>query len=314
MMRTTNTKKVKWIFAAAAVLMLVSGCQPAQPSPTTVETQSTAVATTVPLETLLPTFTATPTDAITPMALPTLVLPQPTAPLPTSPVSTTDHISRPSLVQIESPGPGSKIREFLTARVNVYPGDGGNVHLRLTGEDGRLIAERALTYDQWNSGWLSIAEQLFFTPAAASEKALLSAYTMDGYNRVISWTSSEILLLQIGPEEIELPGFHGAPYVVSQPQQGSTLSGGVLHIEGYSHLESAGSTVAELVRQDGSIAASQEISLPMLTGGSEYTSFSLDLGYQVQKRTPVRLILKQVSPEFSGETLEACSLILFLDP
>ena len=310
----TTIKPAEWIIAAIAAFFLVTGCQPALPPPTVKQPQATGTATSVPAETNQPTSQAAPNVAALPSLLPTVVLPQPTAILPTSTTFTTDDLSRPSLVQIESPGPGSKVREFLTARVNVYPGDGGNVTLRLTGEDGRLISERALTYDQWNSGWLSIASQLSFTPAATAEKALLSAYTQDGYDRVISWTSVELLLLQIGPEEIELPGFHGAPFVISQPQQGSTLSGGVLHIEGYSHLESAGKTVAELVCQDGSIAASQEIFLPVLSSASGYAPFSVDLSYQVQKRTPVRLILRQVSPEFSGETLQAGSLILFLDP
>ena len=310
----TTIIRVKWISAVATVLMLVTGCQPVLSSVTVEQPLASVTATSVPTETNQPTSQAALTIASPPPPLPTLVLPQPTAILPTSTAIITGDISRASLVQIESPGPGSKVHEYLTARVNVYPGDGGNVTLRLTGEDGRLISERALTYDQWKSGWLSIAGQLSFTPAATAEKALLSAYTQDGYARIISWTSAEILLIQIGPEEIELPGFHGAPFVLSQPQQGSTLSGGVLHIEGFSHLESAGKTVAELVRQDGSIAASQEIFLPVLSSASGYAPFSVDLNYQVQKRTPVRLILRQVSPEFSGETLQAGSLILFLDP
>jgi hypothetical protein len=243
-----------------------------------------------------------------------LVLTQPTASTNQPQVTTTAGVARQALVQIESPGPGSKVRDFLWARVNVYPGDGGNVHLVLTGEDGRELSRKDLTYAGWTGGWLSIAEQMSFSPGAASEKALLSAYTLDGWGRVISLASVSVLMLQVGPEEIELPGFHQEPFIISLPRAGSTITGGLIILEGYAHITQPGGVHVDLVATDGSTVASQE--LEMIPSPTEvgYTTFKTDLPYHVEKRTPVRLTLRQTSADFPGSDLSIGSVILYLDP
>jgi len=243
-----------------------------------------------------------------------LVLTQPTASTDQPQVTTTAGVARPAMVQIESPGPGSKVRDFIWARVNVYPGDGGNVHLVLTGEDGRELSRKDLTYPGWTGGWLSIAEQMSFSPRAASEKALLSAYTLDGWGRVISLASVSILMLQVGPEEIELPGFHQDPFIISRPLAGSTITGGVLALEGYAHITQPGDVRVELVATDGSAAASQVVEVIPSPTEDGYTPFKADLSYHVEKRTPVRLTIRQSSADLPGIDLSLSSVILYLDP
>ena len=245
---------------------------------------------------------------------PMIVLTQPTAQGSTPQVVTTSRVSKPALTQIDSPGPGSKLRDYVWVRANVYPGDGGNVNLLLTGEDGRVISQRPLIYSTWSAGWLSIAEQLAFSPKAASEKALLSVYTLDWYGRIISLASVPLLLLQLGPEEIELPGFRRDPFVISKPIPGSTLSGGVVHLEGFTHITQPGPVIVEMIGNDGAVIASQNITPTPVPEGDGYTAFTLDLPYQVQKTTPVRLIIRQASPDFPDINLSASSLILFLNP
>ena len=243
-----------------------------------------------------------------------IILTQPVVQASTPQVVTTSGVSKPALTQIDSPGPGSKLRDFVWVRANVYPGDGGNINLLLTGEDGRVIAQRPLVYSAWNGGWLSIAEQLAFSTKAASEKALLSVYTLDWYGRIISLASVPLLLLQLGPEEIELPGFRRDPFIVSKPVPGSTLSGGVVHLEGYTHVTHPGPVIVEMIDNDGTVIASQSIPPTLVPEGDEYTAFTLDLPYQVQKLTPVRLVIRQASPDFPEINLSASSLILFLNP
>jgi hypothetical protein len=314
MAETERFKKVTRLIPRALMLVFLTACQVGAAAETAPPLVSTETRTAIPNEITLPTTGATSTAEEQRTVPPMLVLTQPTAETPLPQVSTTAGVRKPSLVQINSPGPGSKVRDFIWVRVNVYPGDGGNVHLLLTGEDGREIDARDLTYSQWNGGWLSIAEQLFFAPAAASEKALLSVYTLDWYGRINTWSSVEILMLQIGREEIEQPGFQGDPFVVNKPQAGSLIAGGNLHLEGYVHLTQAGKTTLELVAQDGSVIAWQELQPPTITSSDQYAAFDTDLSYQVQKRTPIRLLLKQTSPEYDGQILAASSLILYLDP
>lgn len=307
-------KRVEWITACIVILLFVNGCRP-EPAQTPIpESGPTATRTSIPQEIHFPTPSASAAIVETQTPPPMVVLTQPTQQTPLPQITTTAGISKPALVQIDAPGPGSKVRDYIWVRANVYPGDGGNIHLLMTGEDGRTITARDLTYSNWAGGWLSIAEVLYFTPAAASEKALLSVYTLDWSGRITAWASVEMLLLQVGPEEIEQHGFQKDPFVVNKPQAGSVITGGSLHLEGYAHLTQPGTTTYQLIDQSGSVIAEQEVSLPTVLPSQGYASFEADLAYQVQKRTPVRLIIKQASSEFQGQTLAVSSLILFLDP
>ena len=193
------------------LLLLAAGCQAAQTSVAPTLTQTpTLPATAEPTSTREPQFLVMATE-VSKTTPPMLVLTQPTAQSVDPQQTVTPPTAKPALVQIESPGPRSKVRDFLWVRANVYPGDSGNVNILLTGEDGRVIASRELFYSNWKTGWLSIAEQIAFTPLAASETALLSVFTRDAFGRTVALTSVRVLMLQVGPEEIELPGFHGDP-------------------------------------------------------------------------------------------------------
>lgn len=307
-------KRADWITACAVLLLLVTGCRQ-DPTQTLIpEAGPTATRTPISQEIHFPT--PTPTAAIVEANTPPpmVVLTQPTPQTTVPQITTTAGVSKPALVQIDAPGSGSKVRDYIWVRANVYPGDGGNIHLLMTGEDGRTIASRDLTYSNWSGGWLSIAELLYFTPAAASEKALLSVYTLDWSGRITAWASVDIFLLQVGPDEIEQHGFLADPFIVNKPQAGSVITGGSLHLEGYVHLTRPGTTTIEVIDQSGNIITSQEAAMPTVPTSQGYASFEADLAYQVQKRTPVRLIIKQASSEFQGQTLAVSSLILFLDP
>lgn len=292
--------------------LLLSGCQESQFAAQSVDAvPPTAISTLEPAFTLEPELSAATVQLTSP---PKVILTQPTSQNPDPQPTTTAGISRQALVQIDSPGPGSKVRDFVWVRANVYPGDKGNVNLLLTGEDGRTVASRELTYSTWTTGWLSIAEQLEFSPAAASEKALLSVYTRDGYGRIVSLASVPVLMLQVGPEEIELPGFHGDPFVVAYPLPGSAAQNGTLHIEGFSHLSRSGKGRVELIQSDGSVLATQEVSFAPVVSGDGYSAFTTDLAYQVGQRMPVRLTFRQVSSEYGLATTELSSAIIYLDP
>jgi hypothetical protein len=296
------------------VLLLAAGCKAAQTSAVPAPTLASAVPSTAePTSTREPQFLVTATT-VSQTIPPMVVLSQPTVQSVLPQQTVTPSTAKPALVQIESPGPGSKVRDFVWVRANVYPGDNGNVNILLTGEDGRVIASRELVYSTWKTGWLSIAEQIEFTPLAASETALLSVFTRDGYGRVIALTSVRLLMLQVGPEEIELPGFHGDPFVLTDPVPSGVSKKGTLHVEGFAHLAQANPVTVELILVDGTILASQQITVNPVLSGKGYTAFSTDVAYQIAQRTPVRITLRQESSEMNSVTTELSSFIIYLDP
>ncbi len=302
------------VVALGIVLVLSAGCQAAQTSVTPTLAQAPTVnSTSEPTSTREPQFLVTATSVNSTFP-PMVILTQPTTQSVVSQQIVTPSTAKPALVQIESPGPGSKVRDFVWVRANVYPGDNGNVNILLTGEDGRVIASRELFYSTWKTGWLSIAEQIAFTPLAASETALLSVFTRDGFGRVVALTSVRLLMLQVGPEEIELPGFHGDPFVITDPVPSGVTQKGTLHVEGYAHLARANPVTVELIQLDGTILATQQISIDPVSSGDGYTAFSTDVAYQITQRTPVRLTLRQESSEMNSVTTDLSSFIIYLDP
>src|SRR5659263_156493 len=105
------------VFPSLAVmgilLVLAAGCQAAQLSVAPTLTQvPTVLSTGEPTSTRQPQFliTATTVRGTTP---PMVVLSQPTAESVVLQQTVTPSTAKPALVQIESPGPGSKVRDFV---------------------------------------------------------------------------------------------------------------------------------------------------------------------------------------------------------
>lgn len=244
-----------------------------------------------------------------------IVVPQPTPDaVPQVTASLPGNKIPQSLIQIVSPGPGSRLSQAFTMRASVYPGENGSVTIRLFGEDGRVITEFQDTVQTPDSGWVSIAEKINFSTNAAGEAAILAVSTHDGYGRRLSLSSVKLILLQIGPNEVEVSGFRGDPFVVKFPAVGGMVRGGVLHVEGAAHPFSSQPLIVELIDTEGRVLASSQLILPELPAGADYVPFALDVPYQVSSRTPVRLTLRQVDSHPAGVDLALSSLPVFLDP
>lgn len=303
------------VLCSSCALVVLSACQSERASaysisptntPAVIETQAQTSAEATVIST--PTITVrTSTEVI--------VVPQPTPYTETQPTASLPGNRIPqALIQIISPGPGSQLSHEFTLRVSAYPGDKGNVTIRLFGEDGRVIKEIQEKVTTPANGWVSLAESINFSTEAAGEAAVLSVSTADGYGRRISLSSVKLILLQIGPNEVEAAGFRGDPFVVTSPTVGGTVKGGVVHIEGAAHPFSSQPLIAELITTDGQVLASGQVKLAALPVGGKYVPFSLDIPYQVNISTPVRLTLRQVYDHPYGVDAALSSQLIFLNP
>lgn len=297
------------------LILSLSACQNASAS---ANSELPTSSTIIPADTLpIPASTQTmpiPT-ATTAYSTEVIILPQPTLEsIPQWTVSLPGNKIPQALIQIVSPGPGSQMSQSFTTRVSVYPGDQGNVAIHLYGEDGRVIVDAHENVKTPASGWVSLAEQIDFVTQAAGENGLLVVSTCDGYGRLISLTSVQLLLLQIGPNEVKLAGFNGDPFVVNQPAVGGTVKGGMLHIEGAAHPVSSQPLTVDLIDTDNRVLATGQVSLPALPVGLAYVPFALDFPYSVGSRTLVRLTLHQAADSPSGVDAALSSLLIFLDP
>ncbi|KAF0112219.1 MAG: hypothetical protein FD147_280 [Chloroflexi bacterium] len=220
----------------------------------------------------------------------------------------------PALILIDKPGSASRLASPILVQANVYPGEGGLVSVQLIGENGRLMADQLLKMIQPDSGWVQLVTEIKFEITSAGESALIVISTRDGYGRRIAQTAVPVLLLQIGKSENELPGFLKQPFVIESPVTGGLIKNGTLRVSGFAHPFNSNPIIIELVTQTGGIMESKVVVLPKIAQDQEYAAFVAEIPYEVFRRTPVRLTIRQRSESLPGIDIALSSQILYLDP
>ena len=274
------------------------------------------VITSLPTETAPPTLEPSATLTVTPTlsALTPIVIEQPTLqPSPTAAATQSGSTYPAALLQIERPGELSQLSSPFLFTANVYPGAQGMVNVQLFGENGRVMVDQLIQLSSTESGWQALATELRFESVAAGESGLVVVSTRDAYGRRIAQAGIPVILLQLGRSEIETVKFNKQPVVLKAPVAGGFASKGNLHIEGQVHLFNDNPVIIELITQTGGITASRALYLQKVDG-AEFTPFTLDLPYEVSRRTPVRLTIRQTSALSPAVDISLYSLLIFLDP
>ncbi len=225
----------------------------------------------------------TPTKTLTETPVPPTPTPQSTAtitPAPNVPLAA---------IQINAPGPESRVASPLDVRIMAVSGKSNQVELALYGEDGRLFSRSVRVLPSHPSG-----EYLFlkipFEIRAAAEVGILQVSTKDEYGRIQSLNTVRVLLISTGVSQINPAGngIYERVTLLHLPA-GSTVSGGVVNVEGqfipFNHKQ----VVLELVSDDGKSLVSRVLNFD----GLDAQNFSTTLPYKVSAPTQARLFLRQ---------------------
>jgi hypothetical protein len=184
--------------------------------------------------------------------------------------------------------------------------------MQLTGENGQKLLEKTWRFAYANGRRTTIDEQFSTKIAGVSEAARLSIYTLDGFGRIVSLSSEDILLISIGePDLAEAQNLMEA-FTLRSPYPESNIHHGVVEVRGITKTRAACALYFELVDQGGKIVgsyASPEVLQPSLV----YQSISIDVPYQVKGPTQVRLIMHQIDVR-NGIDLAVSSEVLKLYP
>ncbi len=86
------------------------------------------------------------------------------------------------------------------------------------------------------------------------------------------------------------------------------IQGGVVQVSGYARPVGSSMIVIELVDESGMVVSNRVLSLSSDAGGAP-VEFSTTLPYQVERETPVRLILRQTRGAIPGPAV-ASSILL----
>jgi hypothetical protein len=304
--------RLSLIFSLALVGLTLAACalpthnSAANGSQTPTPGAGTA-SSTLASSTLAPSATALPQN--TP-----IVVEQPTAQVPTELAGDLLDQKFPiAQLNIINPGPNSKISSPLEISAYAFPGADGKVRLQLWGEDSRLMADQLIKLMQTSSG-VTFTSQIPFEITAAGETAILTLTSFDSSGRRIAVNSVPLTLLQIGNSSIETGGFAKDPFVLTSPEDKSTISGGVLHLTGYAHPFSQAPLIVELIKENGGIVASKQLKIAAPDPGQSYANFSLDLPYAVSAATPVRISLRQGNDQAPFVDLALSSELVTLQP
>lgn len=232
------------------------------------------------------TPTETPTDTPTPIpptAAPTITsTPAPGVPL--------------AAIQIDAPGPASKVASPLEIRMLVVAGKSKIVQVNLYGEDGRKlnsVLQRVSGYPAGDNLFVKIP----FEIRAAAEVGIIQVSTKDEFGRLQSLTSARVLLLSSGASQIGPAG--NAIYervVLYHLPPRTTISGGVLAVEGKFLPFNRQQMVLELVSSEGKSLGLRLVDI----SGLDSQTFNTTIPYKVSTSTQARLFIRQADDVLDG--------------
>jgi hypothetical protein len=189
-------------------------------------------------------------------------------------------------------------------------GENGKIAIELIGEDGRVIAQELKTFGRDEAGknvWL-IPEMPFQIDAAA-ETARLQVVTNDQYGRTQGVGSVDLVLLGVGRNEIYPPSIIQEPYLIRRPRPEAEVTGGLLVIQALANPVNDSPLFIELVNEENALIAIQQVEVAMPTYPLSHTPFTVEIPYEVDGPTPVRLIIRQEGSRIPGNVALISQLI-----
>ncbi len=255
-----------------------------------------------------PSFTQ-PAQTDTPSAVLTSTFtPRPTR---TSTPTPTQDINS-SAIQIQQPGPLSRVVSPLTVSAYVYPGATGRVQIELLGEDGRLLVRTVDVFDPAFKR-VFVSEQLEFDVSAAAEAGRLQIITLDKYGRLMEQESVDLLLLSMGEADVNPPGPNTIAAIIQEPAPNRMIQGGTLLVSGLTRIPSDQPLLVQLVATNGAVAGYRQVE-PVQAAAGSYGPFTVEVPYKVDTPTWVRLIFQASSAGRVPGVVYATSLEVLLSP
>lgn len=261
--------------------------------------KSTSTTSQVPTKSPIPSRTPIPTSTRRPTRTPSITsTPQP--PL--------------AFYRINNLGSYSKVISPIIPESLISPGQNGIIYIELFGEDGRIISKEIINYYNYIGKHFGIAPEIEFEIKAVAETGRLVLYSNDRYNRTMWLTSVDLILLQLGQNNITKPQDFTEPYIIRWPEEGDTVQGGMLQVQGVARILNTNPLLFDCIDQDGNIISSGEVTIHASSEGISHIPFEAYLPYQVNEPTNVRLSIRQESATKLPGTISLTSFVITLAP
>jgi hypothetical protein len=297
---------------------------PEEPEPIATP-EAIALLPATPAGTITPTITPWPNDtptagpSPTPSRTPTRTraptrtrVPTQTATITETPTITFTPTPPPPDQQLLRPGLFSKVISPIKMEMYAVTGDNGLVIVELIGEDGRIISRQLLDYGR-SKRFVYAVPEVPFEIAAVSEIARLQVRSEDAFGRIIALSSVDLILLSVGRNELNPAEVSLEPYIIRSPRAGAVVREGMLIVEGVARPVNDSFMVLELITESGRIISTKQFKVDPPSGGQTHTPFRLEIPYQVEESTPVRMSIRQDSSRIPG-SVAITSRTITIDP
>ena len=286
-------------YCALLYVGLLVGCTNFTPSPLSV-TEPPAPPTSAPT---IPAPTEPPSSAPTPapfnLATPAIVIEHAEEAIAPTPIPASSVLPDAQLA-IYRPGPGSQVTSPFQIVGRGGPSFNERVHLRLLGEDGRVVAQQTAILFAYPGNAGNFATRMTFDTPAIAENARLEVST-DG----IRWASMDqlvsvdLLLLSAGLPRIH-PVQHGPQKIaILQPRDGAVVEGGVMQVRGAGWTDSDLPLTVELLNRNGVALVSHQVYLDSMEPGV-LGAFELEIPYEIPWAQYVRVTVREQNADPPG--------------
>jgi len=307
-------RRAAWVLpalASAALACSVFGGSPVTPTPTAF------VPPTVPVtDTVVPGPTPTPEVTTAPVASDT--------PLPAGPSATPLPADIPEAILILQPGTSASVTSPVHVNGEADPTFEQNLVVQITDENGGVLTTVPTTIQAAAPDRGPFAIDVDFT-VAADQPGRISVFSTSARDGgLIHLASVEVILLASGPASPAAAAAHPESLLINSPALNASISGGVIHVEGYTQYVFENQLAVILCGEGGSGSpepvcgtadnvlevGSATVSSPDVGQTGPYAG---DLPYSISAPVQARLLVYSVSPR-DGGILHLASVPIQLSP
>jgi len=295
--------------ALLALALIAAACNaPVSPRPTPPAAPATEL--TPPSPTPLDLPIGTPTRAVLSQVTPAIIV-EPTAAAPTP---TMGGITLPlpsERLAILLPGPGSQVRSPIRIEGRGGPAAYERVHIRLFGEDGRVVAQRTIYLYAFAGQTGPFYTDLAFDIPLVAEAGRLEVRTDDPRTSRLGHVATVNITLLSAGSPLIYPTIDGPEQLaILSPRPDSSVSGGRLHVEGGGWTMVEQPVTVAILSQAGETLGSEEVWLEP-RGVGVAGRFAVDLEYSIPYSQYGLIALYESAPDGSG-FLHFTTLEIFL--
>ena len=204
-------------------------------------------------------------------------------------------------IMILTPASGSRVTSPIHVSGVADPTFEQNLVVRVLQADGSLVTEAPTTI-QTGAGQRGPFELDLTVNLATEQNIFIQVFATSPRDGGVTHLSSVgVTFTPTGPEDI----LNRTPYpeqiAITHPHTGDTLSGGNVQVMGFGLASFEQTLLVEVLDEDGDVVGSQPVTVAAPELG-EPGPFQADIAYTVSVAGPGRIVVRDVSPAFGGDT------------